>query len=203
MSYLPFWLSGLLLASVPILHWVVLRRALAVSGRYTVLIDRARFGAPGEPTTDLSEAELIAALRSATADAFGEAALEAPPEPLSTGARSAPRVRVPSSSTVHVLFFVGLLLGGTLSFALGPGVSPSFELHGALFSHYFGSSPLAAAGVLVGGGMLVGAGTRMAGGCTSGHGLCGVSQLQPGSLVATGSFFITGVITSFLLRALS
>jgi len=49
------------------------------------------------------------------------------------------------------------------------------------------------------GGLCVGFGTRMAGGCTSGHGLCGVSRFQPGSLVATVAFFATGVAVSFAL----
>ena len=53
-------------------------------------------------------------------------------------------------------------------------------------------------GLLVG-GLLVGFGTRMASGCTSGHGLCGVSRLQKGSLVATVCFFGAGVAVSFAL----
>jgi uncharacterized membrane protein YedE/YeeE len=53
------------------------------------------------------------------------------------------------------------------------------------------------------GGLLIGFGTRMAGGCTSGHGLCGVSQFQPGSFVATIGFFGMGVVVSFLIGALS
>ena len=56
--------------------------------------------------------------------------------------------------------------------------------------------------VLAVGGVLVGVGTRMAGGCTSGHGLSGCSRLQPSSLIATASFFGTGIVVSFLLHAL-
>jgi hypothetical protein len=203
MTYLPFWWSGLLLALVPIMHWLILRRALAVSGRYSVLIDRVRFGKPDAAMPEMSEAELIAALRDATAAAFGETAIEASPEPTAPAAGSTSLLRGPDSAAVHALFFVGLVLGGALSYAIGPGLAPSFAMHGSLFSHYFGSSPAVAAGVLFGGGVLVGAGTRMAGGCTSGHGLCGVSQLQLGSLLATASFFATGVLTSMLLRALT
>ena len=55
--------------------------------------------------------------------------------------------------------------------------------------------------VLVVGGFMVGFGTRMAAGCTSGHGLCGVSQFQPGSLLSTAAFFGAGVVTSFALGA--
>ena len=56
--------------------------------------------------------------------------------------------------------------------------------------------------VLLLGGVLIGWGTRMSGGCTSGHGLCGVSRAQPGSLVATCAFFGTGIVVSLLLEAL-
>jgi uncharacterized membrane protein YedE/YeeE len=203
MTYLPFWLAGLLLASVPILHWFLLRRSFAVSGRFTALVDRVRSGKPAVVVPDMNETELIAALRAATAEAFGQAELEAASEPAASTHASVPALRAPDSSSVHLMFFVGLILGGTLSLAFGAGITPTFALHSQLFSEYFGSSPLTAAGVLFVGGMLVGAGTRMAGGCTSGHGLCGVSQFQPGSWLATASFFGTGVLTSFALRALA
>jgi hypothetical protein len=52
------------------------------------------------------------------------------------------------------------------------------------------------------GGIFVGAGTSMAGGCTSGHGLVGCARLQPGSLVATASFFGTAIAVSLLLSFL-
>jgi len=50
--------------------------------------------------------------------------------------------------------------------------------------------------------LLVGFGTRLGGGCTSGHGVCGLARLSRRSLVATGSFMITAVVTSFVLRHL-
>lgn len=48
---------------------------------------------------------------------------------------------------------------------------------------------------LLAGGFLVGLGTRLGSGCTSGHGVCGISRLSPRSLVATGTFMLTGVAT--------
>jgi uncharacterized membrane protein YedE/YeeE len=51
-------------------------------------------------------------------------------------------------------------------------------------------------------GLLVGFGTRLGGGCTSGHGVCGLARLSPRSLVATGSFMATAIVTSFILRHL-
>ena len=52
-------------------------------------------------------------------------------------------------------------------------------------------------------GLLVGFGTKLGNGCTSGHGLCGVSRLQKGSLLATAAFFGMGVVTALLLARLS
>jgi hypothetical protein len=51
-------------------------------------------------------------------------------------------------------------------------------------------------------GLLVGVGTRYAGGCTSGHGVCGLSQLSPRSLVATLSFMAAGFAVVFVVRHL-
>jgi uncharacterized protein len=44
------------------------------------------------------------------------------------------------------------------------------------------------------GGFFVGFGTRYAQGCTSGHGILGLSALQWPSLVATASFFLSGIL---------
>jgi len=50
------------------------------------------------------------------------------------------------------------------------------------------------------GGFLVGFGTQLGGGCTSGHGVCGVSRLSQRSIVATGTFMATGIVTVYLTR---
>jgi uncharacterized membrane protein YedE/YeeE len=68
-----------------------------------------------------------------------------------------------------------------------------------MFNGFFHSKASAAA-ALVGGGVLVGFGTRMAAGCTSGHGLCGVSRFQKGSMLSTAAFFGMGIVVSFGLR---
>ncbi len=49
-------------------------------------------------------------------------------------------------------------------------------------------------------GLLVGFGTRLGSGCTSGHGVCGLANLSPRSLVATLSFMIVAAATVFLVR---
>jgi uncharacterized membrane protein YedE/YeeE len=53
--------------------------------------------------------------------------------------------------------------------------------------------------MIIVGGFLVGFGTRYAGGCTSGHGILGLSALQWPSLLATMSFFIGGILFSYLV----
>ncbi|NJN26212.1 MAG: YeeE/YedE family protein [Cyclobacteriaceae bacterium] len=52
------------------------------------------------------------------------------------------------------------------------------------------------------GGFLVGFGTRYANGCTSGHSISGLSNLQFGSLVATISFFVGGLLMTHLVLPL-
>lgn len=56
--------------------------------------------------------------------------------------------------------------------------------------------------LLVGGGFLIGFGTAYAGGCTSGHGIAGLASLQLPSLLATASFFVGGILTSWFLLPL-
>jgi uncharacterized membrane protein YedE/YeeE len=54
--------------------------------------------------------------------------------------------------------------------------------------------------LLIAAGLLVGWGSRYGSGCTSGHGVCGLSQLSPRSLVATLTFMGAGFATVFLMR---
>ncbi len=54
--------------------------------------------------------------------------------------------------------------------------------------------------VLITAGLLVGLGTVMGSGCTSGHGVCGLGRRSLRSLVATGVFMATGIITVFLIN---
>lgn len=55
-------------------------------------------------------------------------------------------------------------------------------------------------GILFVGGLFVGFGTRYANGCTSGHAITGLSLLNPGSLYATLSFFISGAIFTWIVH---
>jgi len=56
------------------------------------------------------------------------------------------------------------------------------------------------AAVLVLAGLLVGFGSVWGNGCTSGHGVCGISQLSVRSLVATITFMAAGIATVFFAR---
>ena len=219
----PWWLGGLALAGVALTHWFVLGRQMAVSGRFTALVNRWRFGAPdadAQALQNASRADLLAALQAATHAEFGaeeeeEASStyasrtepsdrdgEAPatPAPIEPSAAPLPRVRTLAE---HVVFLGSLVLGGLFSALLAGSLEFSLAPSGEIFASLFAKTPWGGALVLLVGGMLVGAGTRMAAGCTSGHGLCGVSRLQPGSLLATVAFFGAAVATAFVIRGLS
>jgi uncharacterized membrane protein YedE/YeeE len=200
MTHWPGWVGGLALALVMLLHWFATSRMMAVSGRITAMIDRLRHGKPEDSEEEMTEAELIAALRDQTRAAFGDGALSE--EPVAPPRASGPALisRAPQPFIAHPLFFVALALGGLLAGNLQP--DPTWLLQSDGFASLTSGSPLLGTVVLVLGGVLVGFGTRMAGGCTSGHGLCGVSRGQRGSLLATCAFFGAGVIASLALGSL-
>jgi uncharacterized membrane protein YedE/YeeE len=49
-------------------------------------------------------------------------------------------------------------------------------------------------------GLLVGWGTHTGSGCTSGHGVCGIANLSPRSVLATATFMATAILVVFLVR---
>lgn len=204
MSHWSWWLTGLSLPLVMLLHWLLTGRLMAVSGRFSALVNRARFGPP-DTAEPMSQDELLLALQAATAEEFGPDAVKASPSATperGCGLSMAPAtdglgLSRPRSTRNHVAFFGALVAGGFVA-ALLDG---RFRLDAALASSGLqafagGLSPLA----LLGGGLLVGFGTRMAGGCTSGHGLCGVSRFQRGSLAATATFFAAGIAVALLVK---
>jgi len=80
-------------------------------------------------------------------------------------------------------------------------------LIGPLLAHYLFDINLPAASeadpaTLIIAGILVGFGTRMGSGCTSGHGICGIGRFSKRSLVATFSFMVAGIATTFVTRHL-
>jgi uncharacterized protein len=215
--YWPWWAGGLALASVALGHWFLAERQLAVSGRFTGIVNRLRHGPLDRTIETVGHDDLVAALRAATAVEFGTGALEAvlgpgpqAPDDLCSpaGGAVAPAPRVenegPSQALVkkrltaldHVAFLVALAAGGLLAQLTASERPPSMALLQSAFANRPWVIPL-----LFGvGGLFVGFGTRMAGGCTSGHGLCGVSRFQKGSLLATAMFFGCGVVASFAMK---
>ena len=84
----------------------------------------------------------------------------------------------------RLVYALGLVLGGALYVSLGLPLTPS-ELP---------------AWKLALGGLLIGFGARLGGGCTSGHGICGMASLSPGSILMVGIFLGTAMLTHALLR---
>ena len=84
------------------------------------------------------------------------------------------------------LFLAGIAGGALLVYALG-GAAP---VPRATFPVWL----LALSGVFVG------FGTALARGCTSGHGVCGLGRLSLRSLVATLTFLIVAIVTTFVVR---
>lgn len=193
-------ISGACLAVLSLGHFFVTRTQLTGSGRITKLVDRVRFGPP-EP--ELSEAELLQAFRQMSH--VGE------PRPSgaatassSHGARVAPErnflrdtllgTRPTPTVICHVAFLVGVIGGARLTNWASP---VTWSLGEPVLQAWV--TPASLPWVMLAGGVLVGFGTRMAGGCTMGHGLCGLSRLQFGSLVSTLAFFGTGIVVALLL----
>jgi hypothetical protein len=100
----------------------------------------------------------------------------------------------------RVFFFVGTIAGGFIYALATHAFHPTFS-NGA-FDHLglVAGAGLAARGaLLLGAGALIGFGARTAGGCTSGHGICGVAQGSPASVVSTATFVLVAVVVAQLL----
>lgn len=202
-DYWPWWFSAAFFGTFVVAIWLVERRLLGVSGSYAAAIERTRVEDEAARKLDAADPSQIEdALLRATLEEFGPEAVAAFQQEMAdkpAEARATPRASLPRSA--HVTFLVMLAVGGLLG-ALATGTwEPRFDL-GALHEALTGGGVISLAALVLG-GFLVGFGTRMAGGCTSGHGLSGCSRLVPASLVATASFFGTGVAVSYLLEALA
>jgi uncharacterized membrane protein YedE/YeeE len=116
-QYWPFWISGLALAAVAIAHWVLAGRMMAVSSRFTSIVDRARRGVSSQPEKTEEEA---APSPSMTPHVLFFGALAVGAFVSLTLAGGAPPVATLRSSGFASLFgsgplaFVALLGGGTL-----------------------------------------------------------------------------------------
>ncbi|KAA0597549.1 putative membrane protein YedE/YeeE [Azospirillum lipoferum] len=104
-------------------------------------------------------------------------------------------------------------ISGILARAVRPGVAPwqwafvAGLLAAGLAARLSGIEPTPAFALLpvpmlIAAGLIVGIGTRIGSGCTSGHGVCGLANLSPRSLVATLVFMAVAAATVFVTRHL-
>lgn len=103
-------------------------------------------------------------------------------------------------------------ISGTLGRALDPDGGAAFRLPflaglvvtgvvAAVLAPASLGGPVRGLGTLALAGALVGIGTTLGNGCTSGHGVCGISRGSGRSLVAVGTFMVTGALTVALAGA--
>lgn len=107
----------------------------------------------------------------------------------------------PDVAKWRVWYFAGIFLGGVIVTQVlrsndGGGLRTGY---GPLIDTF----PLPVVVLMVfGGAILLGYGAAVAGGCTSGHGLCGISQRSPASLTMTATFMTTAIIVSLVMKAI-
>ena len=207
-SYWVWWQGALALGLITIGFWYLVGVPLGVSSSYGTLVawkdDEER--AVAQASLDrASQSEILDAMMAETLAEFGEAALADMPDTssLGMGGRSdtaSSGSKLPTPWPVHLTFLAMTAVGGMLAAFL----SGNFELRldmGTQFGRLFGTGAGIWA-VLFVAGLMIGFGVRLGGGCTSGHGLSGVSRLQPGSLLGTASFFGAAIAASYLLEIL-
>jgi uncharacterized membrane protein YedE/YeeE len=95
------------------------------------------------------------------------------------------------------IFVFCTILGGFIA-AWSGGEWRNEWLH-PMWVDRFGDGVAFRAAIGFAGGALMAIGARLAGGCTSGHGISGALQLNPGSWIALIGFFAGGVATAMLL----
>ncbi len=93
----------------------------------------------------------------------------------------------PGPGRWRIAFLLGLLVAAWM--AMVTGLYPATHVQGGLLL----------AGIA---GILTGVGTGLANGCTSGHGVCGLSNLSLRSLAATLTFMGVAGVTVYLSRHL-
>lgn len=97
--------------------------------------------------------------------------------------------------------FVASTIGGGAIASLSGGEFVN-EWLPPMWEARFGDSITLRAAVGFGGGLLMAFGARLAGGCTSGHGISGTMQLNPGSWITVICLFIGGIAVAIPLFTL-
>ena len=99
-------------------------------------------------------------------------------------------------------FLIGLL-AGTLVFVALTGGDATPHGYGWLTRTFDGTGRILAGALLLGAGMAIGYGAKTAGGCTAGNGLSGSSLGSLASMAATGTFVVTAIAVSFVIKGLT
>lgn len=207
-TYLPWWMTAVLLAFITLGFYFSNNRPLGVSGSWARVVQWKGDKALDEAEASISKKPKLFedALMAATIEEFGE---EEVTRFLESRHKNLPATEKPASVTVarrvhwsvHLVFLVTLILGGFIGALIRGDTGVQIDL-GSVHSTLFGKG-FAFLLTLFIGGALVGFGTQLAGGCTSGHGLSGVSRLVPASLIATMSFFGAAIVFSMTIHYLS
>jgi uncharacterized protein len=96
-----------------------------------------------------------------------------------------------------LVFLTAAIFGSFLAAWTGGEITNEW-MHPMWVARFGDSLPLRA-GVAFAGGLLMAFGARLAGGCTSGHGISGTLQLNPGSWLVVACMFGSGIATAMLL----
>lgn len=210
MEFWVWWKGALALGGLTIVFVFMVGKMMGVSGSWSSILGwrNERRQRAEASLFDANAAAAHNALLAATLAEFGEddtrelLAAQGGALPAAGSVSTMPRTASARhvAWTAHLTFLVFIVVGGFLAALLSNRLDLNLDL-GATHVRLFGTGWKEWA-TLLGGGMLVGFGTQMGGGCTSGHGLSGMSRLNPPSLVATMFFFGTAVIVSFFLETL-
>ncbi len=95
------------------------------------------------------------------------------------------------------MLVLGVFVGAFLSSILSGTFRISME-H-AVWTTYFGHTPVLRLIFALIGGIAMGFGSRWAGGCTSGHGISGTLQWALSSWIAAICFFAGGIVTAMII----
>lgn len=199
-GYLNWWLGAVSLGFLTILFRIFTGRTLGVSGswRKVAFWRQERESDKASQAIAQDQDGAANALLAATMAEFGDDAVDElePEAKKPVASKTSKKQSIPW--TAHLLFLVGLVLGGLLWAVYSGDLHLTYQLSAihSRISGGFGDMSF----MLLAGGFLVGMGTQMAGGCSSGHGLSGCANLSWSSLLATAIFFSTAVVVANAIK---
>jgi uncharacterized membrane protein YedE/YeeE len=101
---------------------------------------------------------------------------------------------------IEFFILIGLVIGGYAASRLSGNYSP--DLIPEEWKNFYGSSIIKRYSFVFVGSILLGYGAALASGCTTGNILQGWAHLSLGSIVASISFFASGIVTAHILYPL-